>query len=143
MTLHDVAFTVFAGVLVLAGCGARDAYDAVIIGEDGIARLCVDDTAPATATFLPCPFAVDLAVNEIGLEPGIALAVEFHRGELCAENEGCRRLTDRGAVMVWFAGVPPLFVRVTPNFVGGFVAQPPELPPEWLVDRGPGAPRAP
>ena len=131
------------GALLLAGCGTRDPYFAVIIGEDGIARPCVDDTAPVTATFLPCPLAVDLAVSQISLAPGNALAVEFHRGELCPEDQSCRRMTDRGAVMVWFGGVPPVFVRVTPDFVGGFVAQPPELPPQWLVDRGPWAPLAP
>ena len=122
--------------LLLTGCVLQDPYRAVLV-EDGVARPCADEQLPANPLFLPCPMAVDLAVNMLELLPGTASAVEFHRGELCPPNARCRLQNDRGIVVVWFEGVPPLVVRVTPDFVGGFVAQPPESPPPWLVDQGP------
>ena len=136
MTSRRRLVAIFLLIAALGGCALQDPYHAVIV-EDGSTRPCVDEQMPPTVTFLPCPMAVDLAVNLLELLPGTALAVEFHRGALCPPNALCRLQSDRGTIVVWFESIPPIVVEVTPNFVGGFVAQPPVSPPEWLAEQGP------
>jgi hypothetical protein len=124
-------------VVVLAGCSTVDSFRAVVVVDGVPSRPCVIHPTPGPGPFLQCPIAVDLAANQVGLLPGTPSAVEFHLGALCPPNARCRAQTDVGTVVFWFDGVPPIVVRVTPDFVGGFVAQPPESPPQWLIDQGP------
>lgn len=128
---------VIAGALLLVACGTVDRFNAVVVVDGVRSGPCVTHPTPGPGPFLQCPIAVNLAAKQVGIVPGTARAVEFHLGAMCPPNARCRAQTDVGTVIFWFDRVPPIVVRVTPDFVGGFVAQPPEAPPPWLIDQGP------
>jgi hypothetical protein len=135
--LRALAPAFVAAAALLAGCGALGGYvaEADVIVDGAPAGPCVVEPVPGLDPFLQCPLAVELAAAKLGLFPGPARAVEFHRGALCPPNARCRPLTDRGSVIFWFGGgTAPLLVRVTPDGAGGYVAEEPEAPPRWLLD---------
>jgi hypothetical protein len=124
-----------AAAVLLAGCGALFLPEADVIVDGVPAGPCVVEPAPGLDPFLQCPLAVELAAAKLGLFPGTPRTIEFHRGALCPPNARCRPLSDRGSVIFWFGGgTAPLLVRVTPDGAGGYVAEEPEAPPQWLLD---------
>ena len=126
---------VFLWAVVLAGCGTPTDPAARLV-VDGRAHPCVDEPGQDPETYLQCPEAIRLAGLRLGLRPGEASALEFHRGEGC-EPLGEQPRTDCGAVVAWFASKPPIMVRILPFRSGGFATQDLESPPQALIDRGP------
>jgi hypothetical protein len=127
---------VISSALLLAGCGSLDASRAVVIVDGVESGPCAFHSTPGPGPFLQCPTAVDLAANKLGVLPGTPSATEFHLGVLCPPNARCLAQTDVGTIVVWFDEAPPVMVRITFVVSGGFVAQAPETPPQWLIDQG-------
>ena len=142
MTSRVLVAAILAGA-IFASCGTVDRSRAVVVVDGVPTGPCAFHPTPGLGPFLQCPTAVDLAANQVGILLGTPSAVEFHLGVLCPPNARCPAQTDSGTVIFWFDGVPPIVVRITPDFVGGFVAQPPEAPPQWLIDQGPAGAPAP
>ena len=143
MSLPVLAARAVLCAVLLAGCAAQVLPAAKVVVDGVPSGECLIHPTPGPGPFLQCPIAVDLAVNQLGILPGTPTAVEFHLGVLCPPNARCRASTDQGAVVFWFGATPPVMVRITLDGSGGFVAQPPESPPQWLVDQGPVVPLAP
>jgi hypothetical protein len=137
MTARRILRAIIAGALLLAGCGTQVLPEAKVVVDGVPTGECIMHPTPGPGPFLLCLMAVDLAAAKLTVLPGTVSAVEFHRGVLCPPNARCRQLTDRGTVIFWFAGVPPLMVPVAHEPPAGYVAGQPQALPQWLIDQGP------
>lgn len=132
-----LALACFASA-ALAGCAAEVLPEAKVVVDGVPAGECFIHPAPGPRPFLQCPVAVDLAVAKLTVLSGTVSAVEFHRGVLCPPNARCPQVTDRGTVVFWFAGAPPIMVAVVHEPMVGYIAGEPQEVPQWLIDQGPG-----
>ena len=133
-----VATVVLTSALLLAGCAAEVLPEAQVVVDGVPGGECVIHPTPGPDPFLLCPVAVDLAAAKLNMLSGTISAVEFHRGVLCPPNARCPQVTDRGTVVFWIAGAPPIMVPVTHVPPAGYVAGEPQAAPQWLIDQGPG-----
>ena len=133
-----IATAALTSALLLAGCTAQVLPEADVVVDGVPSGECIMHPTPGPGPFLLCPMAVDLAAAKVAVLPARVAAVEFHLGVLCPPNARCRQLTDRGTVVFWFVGVPPVMVPIAHQAPAGFVAGEPQAAPQWLVDQGPG-----
>ena len=137
MAMSRMVASVLLCAVALAGCAVQALPEARMVVDGVSSGECIIHPTPGPGPFLQCPIAVDLAVGKLGVLTGTPSTVEFHLGFLCPPNARCMASTDQGAVVFWFGAAPPVMVRIIPDGSGGFVAQSPESPPQWLIDQGP------